>query len=206
MQWYIPILVYHNVYNLYVPHCWHWSITSKKCGSCTTQRWMKYSLLNSIRSKMWLSNWSKYLGFEGSPPHITPFYKINYLSIVALFCQVYNVPWGIIIRFYFSSISNLICTLVWKWLTMASHTSLSIKGHSVRIRPFYLQKLQQLGVSFSFWSTPWTYLLHTHSLGRNMFCQLCLTLDLLFWKTLALVVTFILALITITLVECYAQL
>jgi hypothetical protein len=166
---------------------------------------MKHGLPNSIQSNMQLSNWSRYFGFKGSPPHIKPFYKVNYWFIVALFYQLCDVPWGIIIGFYFSSISNLICSLVWKWLTMASHTSFSIKGHSVRAWPSYLHK-QWLGVSSGFWSTPWTYLLRTHFLGRNMFRQLCLTLDLPFWKTLALVVTFILASITITLVKCYAQL
>jgi hypothetical protein len=51
-----------------------------------------WSFPNYIWSKMQLSNWSKYLGFQRSPPHITPFYKVNCFSMVALFCQVCNVP------------------------------------------------------------------------------------------------------------------
>jgi hypothetical protein len=36
MKWYIAILLYYNVYHLYVLHSWHILIAYENCGSCTT--------------------------------------------------------------------------------------------------------------------------------------------------------------------------
>jgi len=50
-----------------------------------------------------------------------------------------------IIGFCSFSISNSICTLVWKWLIITSRTSFSIKGHFVRTWPSCLLKITMIG-------------------------------------------------------------
>lgn len=126
-----------------------------------------------------------------------PSNKVNNFFGIPLLCQICDFSkhdHQVLVLFL---ISNSICTLVWKWFIIASHTSFSIKRQSVNIWPYFLQKRQWLGVKLGSWFVPWINPLHTHSPSRNMFFRLYLTLVSLFCNTLVLDTTTIIALFTI---------
>jgi hypothetical protein len=86
------------------------------CNSGTIQSKMGCSYPHSLWSRMWLSNWSKYLNIRRNFSYSTPLSKVVYF-ILLFYGYIGFVMFRYIINGLCSSlIFNSIYTLVWKWL------------------------------------------------------------------------------------------